>query len=107
MDFFGKLNSFNFSKANLMKCRPHFLGQYLLGYRTRASINRSTFIEKIDFYAFFMLQLQGPKNIFWLLTADNAGALTVCYNIKLVYFNSSHWLQSGWMGSKKVKILIT
>ena len=26
-----------------------------------------------------MLQLQGPKNNFWLLTADNAGALTVCY----------------------------
>ena len=24
-----------------------------------------------------MLQLQGPKNNFWLLTADNAGALTV------------------------------
>ena len=28
-----------------------------------------------------MLQLQGPKNIFWLLTADNAGALTVCIAI--------------------------
>ena len=53
----------------------------------RASINRSQLVTaplnfdlKIIFYAFFMLQLQGTKNIFWSLTADNAGALTVIEN---------------------------
>ena len=57
----------------------------LFNYRTRASINRSqlvtpppsTYIEKFIFYAFFMPQLQGQNNDFWLLTADNAGAVTV------------------------------
>ena len=53
-------------------------------YHTRAIINHSqivtaplTFIEKIFLYLFFMPQSQSKNNIFWLLTADNDGALTV------------------------------
>ena len=32
---------------------------------------------KISFYVFFMWESEGRKNIFWLLTAAYAGALTV------------------------------
>ena len=36
---------------------------------------------KISFYVFFMWESEGRKNIFWLLTAAYAGALTVCQMI--------------------------
>ena len=50
-----------------------------------------------------MLQPQGPKNNFWLLTADNAGALTVL--VKII-FNRNYFqiLKYGKFRVSDIKI---
>ena len=42
-----------------------------------------------------MLQLQGPKNIFWLLTEDNAGALTV-FGKYAIFFTKNTTQSQGY-----------
>ena len=69
------------------------------------------------FIWFWMKKSNLHINKFWILLLFhcygtiqilcNQEGWVVCYNKELVCFTNKIWLQSGWVGSKKVKILIT